>query len=219
VLCGEMNFTADAKVIFQTAGLEHLLLILAGEAGNYTRYMPARDRLPAPVLKLLRRIVGAANGSLGEPPRMQVSTPYGVVTLEAKWLLPVGALPEDAAREPKSCLIAVTIELREHPAAHAARMLRECGVTPAQMKVGIQLALGKSKPAIADDLGIRLTSVADLTRRLYHTLDVHNSTELATKIWLGKTQNEAHGSRLTRRPVSVADGGLNSRAESIFGFS
>ncbi|MGI8569983.1 MAG: hypothetical protein ACR2KT_13430, partial [Methylocella sp.] len=75
---------------------------------------------------------------------------------------------------------------REHPIAHAARVLRESGATPAQVKVGIQLALGKAKPAIADELGINLTSVADSTRRLYHTLDVHNSTELGTKIWLGQ---------------------------------
>ncbi len=153
VLSGEMNLTSDAKVIFQTAGLEHLLIILAGEPGNYTRHVPVRDRLPAPVLKLVRRIVGAANGSLGEPPHMQVSTAHGILTLEAKWLIPAGAIPAGIAKDPKSCLIAVTIELREHPAAHAARILRECGATPAQVKVGIQLALGKSKPAIADDLG------------------------------------------------------------------
>ena len=85
----------------------------------------------------------------------------------------------------------MTIELHEHPIAHAARVLRESGATPAQMKVGIQLALGKPKPAIADEFGIRLSSVADLTKRLYQTLDVHNSAELATRIWLNLKQDEA----------------------------
>jgi len=125
---------------------------------------------------------------------MQVSTAYGVLTLEAKWLVPAGTLPADAARDPKACLVSVTVELHEHPIAHAARVLRESGATAAQTKVGIQLALGKPKPAIADELGIQLSSVADHTKMLYQTHDVHNSAELATKIWLGQKQDEARQS-------------------------
>ncbi len=139
--------------------------------------MPVRDRLPAPILKLLRRITGAANGTSNTPPRMQVSTAYGVLTLEAKWLVPAGTLPADAARDPKSCLVTVTIELHEHPIAHAARILRKSGATPAQTKVGIHLALGKPKPIIADVLGLQRSSVESLTKKLYQTLDIHNSTE------------------------------------------
>jgi DNA-binding CsgD family transcriptional regulator len=192
VLSGEMILTADAKLVCQTASLEFLLRrVLQGELGNLARYVPARDKPPAPVLKLLQQIAGAANGTSNTPPRMQVSTAYGVLTLEAKWLVPAGTLPVDAARDPKSCLIAVTIELREHAIAYAARVLRESGVTPAQTKVGIHLALGKSRPEIADELGVQLSSVANLKRKLYQSLDVHSSTELATKIWLGQKQDEA----------------------------
>ena len=82
----------------------------------------------------------------------------------------------------------MTIELHEHPIAHAARVLRESGATPAQTKVGIHLALGKPKPVIADELGIQLSSVADHSKKLYQTLDVHNSTELGKKIWLDQNQ-------------------------------
>jgi DNA-binding CsgD family transcriptional regulator len=195
VLSGEMNLTADGKVIFQTAGLEHLLLILAGEPGNYTRYVPARSRLPAPILTLLQRIVGAANGGAGEPPRMQASTAYGVLTLEAKWLLPAGALPADAAKDPKSCLISLTIELREHAIAHAARVLRRIGATPAQVKVGVPLALGRGKPEIADQLGIKVSTVKDQTEKLYQTLDVHNAAELGARIWIGEKQDDAPSGR------------------------
>jgi hypothetical protein len=92
---------------------------------------------------------------------MWISTAYGVLTLEAKWLVPAATLPADVARDPKSCLISVTIELHEYPIAHAARVLRESGATPTQTKVGIQLALGKPKPVIADELGIQLSSVAE----------------------------------------------------------
>jgi DNA-binding CsgD family transcriptional regulator len=194
VASGQMILTADAKLVFQTPGLDQWLRSYMGEPGNFTRFVPEHDKLPASVLKLIRQITGAANGTSNTPPRMQVSTAYGVLTLEAKWLVPAGTLPPDAARDPKSCLISVTIELREHAIAHAARVLRESAATPRQTKVGIQLALGKPKPAIADELGIQLSSVADLTKRLYQTLDVHNSTELATKIWLGQKQDEARQS-------------------------
>ncbi|MGA7383875.1 MAG: hypothetical protein WBW81_04005 [Methylocella sp.] len=155
VLSGQLIVTSDARLVHQTTGVEHLLLILAGEPGNYTCYVPVRDRMPAPFLKLIRQITGAATGTSNTPPRMRISTAYGVLTLEAKWLVPAGTLPADAARDPKACLIAVTIELHEHPIAHAARVLRESGATPTQTKVGIQLALGKPKPAIADELGIQ----------------------------------------------------------------
>ncbi|MDQ6703466.1 MAG: hypothetical protein M3Z96_10380 [Pseudomonadota bacterium] len=194
VLSGQLIANSDGRLLHQTPGLELLLRILAGEPGDYTRYEPVRDRLPAPILKLLREITGAAKGTFNTPPRMRISTAYGVLRLEAKWLVPAATLPADAARDPKSCLIAVTIELHEHPIAHAARVLRESGATPAQTKVGIHLALGKPKPIIADELGIQLTSVADLARKLYQTLDVHNSAELGTKIWLDQKQGEARQS-------------------------
>jgi len=191
VLSGQMILAPHARVVFQTNGLEFLLGILAGEPLNLTRCVPARDRLPAPVLKLLQEITGAANGTSNAPPRLRISTAYGVLMLEAKWLVPTGTLPPDAAKDPKSCLISVTIELHEHAIAHAARILRESGATPTQIKVGIQLVFGKPKPVIADELGIQLSSVADLTKRLYQTLDVHNSAELGTKIWLGQKHDAA----------------------------
>jgi hypothetical protein len=191
LLSGQMIVTPDASIVYQTARLEHLLRMLAGEPGNYTRYMPAHDRAPDPILKLLRQITGAANGSSNTPPYLQISTAHGVLTLDAKWLVPPGAIPADVAKNPKGCLIAVTVELREHAIAHAARVLRDSGATPAQVKVGIHLALGKTKPVIAGELGLQLSSVADLTKKLYQNLDIHNSTELGLKVWLGQRQYRA----------------------------
>jgi DNA-binding CsgD family transcriptional regulator len=194
VLSDELIVTPDGRLVHHTAGLENLLRILAGEPANYTRRLPSRDKLPPLVLNLLRQITGAANGTSNSPPRKRISTAYGVLTLEAKWLVPAGVMPGDAAQDPNACLIAVAIELREHPIAHAARLLRESGATPAQVKVGIELAMGKTKPVIADELGIQRSSVEGLTEKLYQTLDVHNSTELATKIWLNQKQDEARQS-------------------------
>jgi DNA-binding NarL/FixJ family response regulator len=180
------------------------------------RYFPANDKLPAPVIKLLQQIAGAANGTSNTPPRTQVSTAYGVVTLEAKWLMPANTIPADVAKDFKSCLIAGTIELREHALAYAARILRESGATPAQMKVGIQLALGKTKPMIADALGIEHSSVASLAKKLYQTLDIHNSTELATKIWLSQGSGEAHRSALPGPPISLVNTARRAKSASIY---
>jgi len=213
VQAGQMVLTADAKVLFQTPGMELLLTIIDREPANYTSFLPVRDRLPAPISKLLWQIAGATNGASTTPPRMQISTAHGVVTLEAKWLMPAGANPEDVAKDPKGCLVAVTIELHEHALAHAARVLREGGATPAQMKVGIQLALGKSKPAIANRLGIELSSVASLAKKLYETLDIHNSTELATKIWLSEKTSDAPSAAL---PIALANSARKAKPALIY---
>ena len=102
VLSGQMILTSDRKMIFQTASLEQLLRVLIGEPINLNRRVPARDKLPAPILQVLRQLLGALEGRLGRPPRMQVPTAYGIITLEAKWLVPAGALPEEAAEDPKA---------------------------------------------------------------------------------------------------------------------
>jgi DNA-binding CsgD family transcriptional regulator len=188
VLTGQIVFTAREKIIFQTANVEQLLLVLAGEPGDFTRQVLPRDRLPAPILKLLKRLKNAANGDSRTPPCVRISTAYGVVRLEAQWLMPTGALPADVAKDANGCLIAVTIELREHALAHAARVLRESGLTPAQLKVGIGLACGKTRPAVAKALSLTPSTVADLTQKLYQTLGVHSAAELSAKVWRAQPQ-------------------------------
>ena len=198
VRSGQMILRPDGTLVFQSPGIKSLLRILMRMSSNYSYDMLVCDKLSPPLLKLLPQLASAANGTLSIPPRRYISTAYGVVTVEAKWLVPVGAIPADVARDPKNCLIAVTIELREHAVAHAARALRESGATPAQVKVGIHLALGKTKPVIADELGLQLSSVADLSKKLYQNLDIHNSAELGVKIWLDQKRHEAaHNFRLT----------------------
>src|SRR5262245_21728794 len=62
VVSGQMVFTADEKIVFQTANVEQLLLVLAGEPSDFTRQVLPRDRLPAPIPKLLKRLKGAVSG-------------------------------------------------------------------------------------------------------------------------------------------------------------
>jgi DNA-binding CsgD family transcriptional regulator len=184
VRSGQMILTFDETIVFQTPGLELLLRTLAGERANYLQRLPARDHLPSAIRTLVRRLVCAANASLGFPPRMRIPCAYGLLVLEATWLVPANTPPEEVARDPKSCFITVTIELRENAIAHAARILRESGATPGQVKVGVRLALGKSKTLIARELGMQPSSVADQTKKLYQRLDVHNAAELGLELWL-----------------------------------
>lgn len=188
----QMILTSEGSILYQTSGLEYFLKILAGEPVTYQQRLPARDKVPSSIQLLIQRLLAAANGLPGDPPRILIAIPYGVVSLDAKWLLQNGAAAMDAAKDPRSCKIAVTIKFWEHAIAHAARVLRESGATPAQVKVGIQLALGKTRPAIAQELGLRPSSVADLTKKLYERLGVHNSVSLAAKIWLGGTPQETN---------------------------
>src|SRR5579884_3459386 len=188
-LSGQMIFTPGGKCLYQTSAAELLLTILAGERLDYQRPTPRREALPAPVLKVLTCILGAAGGAPAAPPRMEIRTAYGLVLAEAQWLLPAAFPPADAARDPKTCLIRLTIELREHALAHAARVLRELGASPAQIKVGAWLAMGKTKPEIARALGIKLGTAADLARKLYRILGVHNAAELGRKVWLTAGQS------------------------------
>jgi hypothetical protein len=62
-------------------------------------------------------------------------------------------------------LIRVSVNLREHAVAHAARVLRQSGATPAQTKVGIALALGKTKPMIAKELGVKPSSIRGFDKK------------------------------------------------------
>jgi DNA-binding CsgD family transcriptional regulator len=184
VRSGQMILSYDETIVYQTPGLELLLRTLAGEKANYLQRLPTRDHLPSAIRTLVRRLVGAANASLGFPPHMRIPCAYGLLVLEATWLVPTNTSSEEVARDPKSCFIAVTIELRENAIAHAARILRESGATPGQVKVGVQLALGKSKTVIARELGMQPSSVADQTKKLYLRLDVHNAAELGLELWL-----------------------------------
>jgi DNA-binding CsgD family transcriptional regulator len=152
------------------------------------------------VAPLLHEIIPHGGSRLAlVPPDATISTGYsenpdsGAVFREHLWRF----------MDDPSALMSLWVH--EHPIAYAARVLRESGATPAQTKVGIHLALGKARPEIADELGLQLCSVADHSKKLYQTLDVHNSTELGTKIWLNPHQDEARRMSFFRHRTQEGD--------------
>jgi DNA-binding CsgD family transcriptional regulator len=190
ILKGQMILTSDAKLLFQSPEMDFLRQVLDGIKyvsydNRISRFRWATPReIPLQVQKLVNRLLDAANGTINHPPRMKVSTSYGVVALEAKWLVPAGVAADDAAKEPNGCLICVTIDLHEYGVAHAARVLRGNGATPAQTHVGIRLALGDTKPQIAKNVGIQVSSVEDSIKKLYRRINVHSAAELSSMLWL-----------------------------------
>jgi DNA-binding NarL/FixJ family response regulator len=113
--------------------------------------------------------------------------------MEASWLAPVGIPTEDITATPFNPPVLVGLELHEHAVAHAARILRRRGATPTQVRVGVLLAIGKSKPEIAEELGTKLSSVVDTSRRLYERLGIHNVSELGLQLWLDQNPSWQSG--------------------------
>ena len=132
---------------------------------------------PIAVRRVVRELVCAASGEGAVPPRARVRTAWGTISLEALWLAPAGSSAADIVADRGAAQIAVNLELREPAVLHAARVLRASGASPAQVRIGVLLATGRNKPAIARELGVKPSSITDAARKLYARLDVSNAAE------------------------------------------
>ncbi len=175
---------ASGRVLFRTAGSAQLFMMLTGAMEHIESHHGMRDvEMPVAVHRVVRDLVGAASGTGTAPPRTRVPTVWGVIYLEAVWLAPAGATAADIVENRDTAQIAVNIELREHAISYAARVLREYGASPAQVRIGVLLATGRSKPEIAQELGVKPSSVVDAARKLYARLEVRNAAELGMRFW------------------------------------
>lgn len=177
-----MVASGAGKILFRSAGSEQLLMMLNGtfcnlgqHSGNYA------PETPTMVRQVIRELVCAATGHSASPPSASMATPWGLICVEAVWLTPSGASARDIIANHDAMQIAVNIELREHALPYIARVLRHSGVTPGQVRIGVLLATGMTKPAIARELGIKSSSVMDATRKIYERLEVRNAAELGMK--------------------------------------
>jgi DNA-binding CsgD family transcriptional regulator len=135
------------------------------------------------VLAVIRRLRTTASDAWSAPPRATMTTPWGRLVIEASWMIPAVEDATDAARDPSGSPIAINLELQEHAAAHAMRVLRSAGAPASQVRIGTMLALGRTKPEIAAELGLKISSVTDAVRKLYDRLDVHNTAQLSKMLW------------------------------------
>jgi DNA-binding CsgD family transcriptional regulator len=181
---GTVVLDASGQVLFRTGGAAQLFMMLSGAMEQIRRnHGRSYIETPAIVHRVVRDLVGATLGDGGVPPRARVKTAWGTIALEAVWLAPAGVSAADIVANRDGAQIAVNLELREHAIVHAARVLRLSGASPAQVRIGVLLAAGKSKPAIAQELGVKPSTVTDATRKLYGRLDVRNAAELGMRLW------------------------------------
>ena len=175
---------AGGRVLYQTPDAERLLALLE-IAQDERRTGPSRyAQVPAAVHTAIRALVKAAKGRMTGSPCVVGRTRLGQVTVEASWLAASRSGAGCPGADPSPRPIAVQLELSENAAARAARALQTRGATPAQTRVGVLLATGKSKPEIARTLGVKESSVQDAARKLYTRLGVRNAAELGMQLWL-----------------------------------
>jgi DNA-binding CsgD family transcriptional regulator len=191
-----MNARGD--ILYRSQAAAHLFMILNGMIDDPRSLAGMRrERVPECLRVLCQRISETARGALTRPPHLKLRTSWGVITLHGCWLAPVNEDPLDVAADPLGLPIIITIELLETPAAHAMRVLKSSGATPTQTRVGMLMALGRSKPEIARELGVKTSSVEDAARKLYERLDISGAPELARKVWLHSHPSAGQSAQLS----------------------
>ena len=194
--------SAAGKVLFQSAESEQLFMMLNGtslEIGKHSG--TGKPETPTAVRRVVHDLVSAATGLAGSPPKASVETAWGLICVEAVWLARPGTTARDIIADHGTVQILVNIELREHALPYVARILRNSGASPGQVRIGVLLATGMTKPAIAQELRIKPSSVMDATRKIYERLDVRNGAELGMR-FLTTQPNGRQAKASNRQPIT-----------------
>jgi DNA-binding CsgD family transcriptional regulator len=105
----------------------------------------------------------------------QLTSPWGAFTFRAYWL-------DRGARLGGAPLIGVTIERLEPLALKLWRRAEELPLTGRELEVCLLLAVGRSRPEIAERLGVSESTAVNHCRNLYAKLGVHSRAELVEKL-------------------------------------
>jgi DNA-binding CsgD family transcriptional regulator len=175
---GTLISDGEGRVIFATDNALALLELL--DRSSADRRDIGVSTLPG-LIRAAARV--PAQRQNGRAVVVRVIVPDGLIVGTAEQL----ACAHGEARTPfetdGTCRL-VTLSLHERASVRVERVLKAMGATRAQARVGTAVVLGKSKREIADDLGIKVSSVEDALRKLYAELGVHCQTELASRVWL-----------------------------------
>jgi DNA-binding CsgD family transcriptional regulator len=175
----------DGRLAAVSARAERLLYLLAAEDLDIADLGMTPQRV---VERAIAELIGArraAAPTTGEKART-LHNGFGAFTLGLRSLgdkslskdIPdayhvLAAMPDAESR------MMVEIRYYEPIALHLARGMRMAGLTPAQVHVGTLLGMGRTKPEIARDIGVKPSTIDDTVRKLYERLDVHSAVELA----------------------------------------
>jgi DNA-binding CsgD family transcriptional regulator len=187
-MTAEVLVDAAGAIRGQSANAAYLLMLAEGRlaAGSQKPAVAVPREMPGLLRPLLAQ--GMAAQAVGCPPSEIIRTCMGplraTVTVVEGMPAPAAAGCEAAAAAGPAPLLLLTLALHETAAAFGARALLERGVPPAQMRVGVLLAIGRQKNEIATVLGIKNSSVEDAARKLYDRFGAHSATEFAMRLWL-----------------------------------
>lgn len=93
----------------------------------------------------------------------------------------IEAVPAAAPALPMPHLLLTSRERAQDVAARAASTAMHA-LSPRERQVGLMLASGKTRPEIAEALGVSLNTVATIGKRIYAKLGVKRRAELATRL-------------------------------------
>lgn len=96
----------------------------------------------------------------------------------------VEAVPASAPALPMPHLYLTSRERAQEVATKASNTAMHA-LSPRERQVGVLLASGKTRPEIAEALGVSLNTVATIGKRIYAKLGVRRRAELATRLRVG----------------------------------
>jgi DNA-binding CsgD family transcriptional regulator len=164
----------EGKPVYSSAEGRRLLFY-----ATHARIGPAaangkQDVLPPPVVRLCRTLSEIfADDASPSAPTYRHSNVWGGFTFRAEWL------DQD---DPASGLIGITVSHRVPLPIRLMRSVQQLPLSRRQAEVCVLMATGASNDVVAERLGItRHTAIAH-GRWIYNKLDVHNRSELVTKL-------------------------------------
>jgi DNA-binding CsgD family transcriptional regulator len=130
--------------------------------------------LPAPLVMLcksLSRIFSDDASAIA--PSYRCANIWGGFTFRAQWL---------DADDPASGLVGITISHTVPLPIRLMRSLKQLPLSRRQSEVCVLMATGASSETVAEQLGISKNTVIAHSRGIYDKLDVHNRSEMLTKL-------------------------------------
>jgi DNA-binding CsgD family transcriptional regulator len=138
------------------------------------RFAPS---LPPALVRICRGLAGIfRSGSSSSPPVYRHRNELGAFTFRAYWL---------EADDPAG-LIGITISHEEPLPVVIMRRMKDLPLSRRQAQVCLLLANGMTYEGIARDLGISKHTVIAHSRWIYDKLDVHNHSDLRTRLLSGE---------------------------------
>ena len=151
------------------------LLLLAAHPTVSTGTVDWRmhDTLPMRIRQLCLRVYGISAGQHVSPPQAVIKNPWGEFVFRAHLL--------DAVAN-EQWLFGITIQHRVPLALKLMATMKLLNLSARQKEICLLLAQGKSHGAIATQLTVRATTVADHVQKIYYKLGVHNHSELLKRL-------------------------------------